>query len=190
MLYLNTEVLTLSPYYYNAERHVDVQCPLHLHPHLEIIYVSEGQVVLNVNGNDRCLKAGQATFIMPYEQHSFATAEHSRCFVLVFSHELVADFYETIQHRSLMTTVFQPDPNTISFCEGLLSEKSPEVMTVKAVLYPMCREVRNNCEFSSAGRAPDKIFVEAVRYVQQQFETGGRSPLPPPPKHSTFTAPT
>ena len=171
MLLLNTGVLLLEPRYFSAERHVDVQCSAHLHPHLEIVYVNDGEVVLNISGRNRCLAAGQATLIMPFEQHSFFTAEHSRCLVIVFSPETAEDFYEVVKERSLVTEVFRPDPNTVEFCDRLLSQEPFDAMTIKAAVYPLCREILNNCEFSSEGRAPDATFVEAVRYIQQHFET-------------------
>ena len=158
--------------YFTAERHVDVQCPLHIHYYLEFVYVSEGEVVLTVSGQERRLTAGQATFIMPFERHSFFTAKRSGCLVIVFSPEMVADFYEMVKGRSVVTELFKPDAGTMEFCENVLSQAPVDTVAIKAALYPLCRDIRNNCEFSSAGRALDKTFVEAVRYVQQQLETG------------------
>jgi AraC-like DNA-binding protein len=44
---------------------------------------------------------------------------------------------------------------------------------MKSVLYPICNEILNRCEFGSSGKVPDKTFIEAIRYLQQNFTSEG-----------------
>lgn len=172
MFPLNTRSLGVNARHFRAERHRNVVCPLHLHYNMEIIFVNRGEIVMNVNGNDRRIKQGDATFILPFEQHSFATPTSSECYVIEFSPEIVAEFYDEVKGKSLITEVFTPSFDTAKFCDRILPEEFLNDINNKAVLYPLCFEILSKCEFGESGKIPDKIFIEAIKYIQQNFEVG------------------
>jgi hypothetical protein len=91
---------------------------------MEVVYVSDGEVVMNVNGKDRVIPEGNATLILPFEQHSFHTAKNSHCLVIEFSPEIILDFYDMIKEKLLLTEVFKIDKNIIDLCSNILPNET------------------------------------------------------------------
>ena len=171
MFPINTRSLTVDTGLFRAERHSNVVCPLHLHYSMEIVFVNHGEIVMNVNGSDRRIKAGEATLILPFEQHSFATPSASECFVIEFSPEKTLEFYDEVKGKSLVTEVFSPSIDTAKLCDRILPNIFLNELNSKAVLYPLCLDILAKCEFCESGKVPDKIFIEAIKYIQQNYES-------------------
>jgi len=169
MILLSHANLDISPNFFNAARHTDVNCRLHLHYSMEVVCVFSGELIMNVNGIDRRICEGQATFMLPFEQHSFLTPEKSECLVIVFSPDITADFYERVKNKLLVTEVFTSDSHALKVCNSILARDNLTDVDIKAVLYPLLSDIIYKCEFASGGRAPDKTFIEAVKYIQQNY---------------------
>ena len=103
--------------FFQAERHRDVACNTHLHYSMEIVCVTEGTVVMEVSGKIRTINAGQGTLVLPYEPHSFETPEGSSCFVILFSPELMDDFYTSIRNKMPGQAVCGLSPWTLEMCD-------------------------------------------------------------------------
>ncbi len=64
--------------------------PLHLHKHLEFIYITHGEVELHLHKKSYTLKAGDCTLITPYSLHGYSPKDNScKRFVLVFEPETI-----------------------------------------------------------------------------------------------------
>lgn len=161
--------------YFQAERHRDVSCNTHLHYSMEIVCVTEGTVVMEVSGKTRTINAGQGTLVLPYEPHSFETTERSECFVLLFSPELVEDFYASIRNKTPIHAVSGISPWTLEMCDRNLPvakslRKEHNGLQVKAVLYPLCEEFWSKCNFEQAQNPGSKaVFTEALKYISRNF---------------------
>ncbi len=67
-----------------------VPYPLHLHKHLEFLYVTEGEIELLLHKKRYTMKAGDCVLITPYTLHGYAPKSAScKRFVLVFEPESV-----------------------------------------------------------------------------------------------------
>ncbi len=169
MFIFSVDSLKVCSNFFKAEKHLDVQCPMHIHYSMELVYVNEGKLIMNVSGKDRILTAGTATLMFPFEQHSFYTPKSSDCLVVEFSPETVSDFYDEIKGKALLSEVFKIDERIISFCDEILPDDFENSVKCKAMLYPLCSEMLKECKFTRSGRAPDKTFIEAVKYIQENF---------------------
>ncbi len=169
MFIFSVDSLKVRSSFFKAEKHLDVQCPMHIHYSMELVFVSRGELIMNVSGKDRTLTAGKATLMFPFEQHSFYTPKGSSCLVIEFSPEIVSDFYDRVKDKQLLTEVFEIDERVVSFCDGILPDDFEDSVGCRAALYPLCGEMLRSCDFVPSGRTPDKTFIEAVRYIQQNF---------------------
>ena len=52
-------------------RHKNVECVRHLHAHLEIVIVTEGELNMKIGNADYAIKAGRGVFISAFEPHEF-----------------------------------------------------------------------------------------------------------------------
>ena len=167
--------------FFQAERHRDVACNTHLHYSMEIVCVTEGTVVMEVSGKIRTINAGQGTLVLPYEPHSFETPEGSSCFVILFSPELMDDFYTSIRNKMPGQAVCVLSPWTLEMCDKNLPvagslRKEHSSMQVKAVLYPLCDEFLSKCNFEESPNPGSKaVFTEALKYISANFRNNDTS---------------
>lgn len=160
---------------FQAERHRDVFCNTHLHYSMEIICVTAGTVIMEVSGKIRILHAGQGTLVLPYEPHSFETPDQSECFVILFSPELVDDFYTSIRNKMPVRAVCEISELTLQMCSQNLPDanrlrKEHAELQIKAVLYPLCDEFWSKCSFEENRNPVGKdVFTQALRYIGENF---------------------
>ncbi len=160
---------TLSESFFNCAEHTDVQCAMHVHFSIEVVYVNGGELVMNVNGSDRIINAGEATLILPFEPHSFLTKSHSVCLVTEFSPELTKEFYSAVKGRLISTEVFSLDGEFIDLLKKLSGVAEPDLLSVKAALYPLCFKLLEVCRFKGGGKKLDSTFLEVVKYINEHY---------------------
>ena len=160
---------TLSESYFKSAIHTDVQCALHVHYCIEVVFVSSGELIMNVNGSDRIIKAGEATLILPFEPHSFLTKTNSECLVTEFSPALTKEFYSAVNGKLLFSEVFALSGEFIDLLERLSLDPEPDTLSVKAALYPLCLSILEVCKFKGGGKKLDSTFIEAVKYIYEHY---------------------
>lgn len=160
---------TLSESFFKSSEHNDVQCALHVHYSIEVVFVSGGELIMNVNGTDRVIRKGEATLILPFEPHSFFTPSHSVCLVTEFSPELTNEFYSAIKGKLLLTEVFPLDGEFISLLKKLSERKETNALSVKAALYPLCLSILESVRFKDGGKNIDHTFIEAIKYIYEHY---------------------
>lgn len=169
MYLFSIEQNSLSESFFRSTLHTDVQCPMHLHYSMEIVYVKEGELIMNVNGTDRIIRSGQATFISIFEPHSFSTQNSSVCLVTEFSPHLVSEFYSAVKAKKLVTEVFEVEGDFLKLLEDLSTKSTLNTLAAKAALYPLCLNVLESCKFTNDGKEIDSIFIEAVKYIYDHY---------------------
>lgn len=160
---------TLSESYFKSAIHTDVQCALHVHYCIEVVFVSGGELIMNVNGSDRIIRAGEATLILPFEPHSFLTKTNSECLVTEFSPALTKEFYSAVGGKLLLSEVFPLSGDFIELLEKLSSRAEPDLLSVKAALYPLCLSILEACELGEGGKKLDSTFIEAIKYIYEHY---------------------
>ncbi|MEE0928635.1 MAG: AraC family transcriptional regulator [Acutalibacteraceae bacterium] len=160
---------TLSESFFKSASHTDVQCALHVHYSMEVVFVSGGELVMNVNGADRVIRSGEATLILPFEPHSFFTPYHSKCLVTEFSPELTKEFYSAVKGKLLLAEVFPLSGEFISLLEKLSGMEEPNALSVKAALYPLCLNILETVSFKEGGKTLDHTFIEAIKYIYEHY---------------------
>lgn len=88
-------------------RHPDLTCntvknlsPLpHIHSHLELIYMIDGQVIANVDNKDFLIEAGDLFLSFPNQIHYYHDYASLDGIILIFSPELFKDLREIFQNK-------------------------------------------------------------------------------------------
>lgn len=157
---------------FKSDRHIDVNCPLHLHGFMEIILVLEGTLNMSVGNENYSISKGSGIFVPPFIPHSFSSPKHNVCHVLMFSEKLVPSFFDFLKHQVANTHLFKFSNECLTLLEKHLSKTSHDIDTlcVQAILAPLCLDVRNGCDFLP-GESPisDNLFLEAVDYLNKNF---------------------
>ncbi len=159
---------------FEAARHKDVVCPLHLHYRMEIVCVKSGEVIMRVGDSIRKIGAGECTFILPFETHSFDTPVSSECFVIIFSPDLVSDVHSLMLGKTAAKgkDVCKLSEEVFTICDNNLPTgiSTADSINARAILYPMISEVLTKCTFVPSGKNYEgTVFLEAVCYICENF---------------------
>lgn len=76
--------------------------PLHLHAHVELVYIDKGSLDITVGEQHRRLEAGQMAFICPYQIHNYDTPlNDNRITAAVISLALLRDYMNILHNHHL-----------------------------------------------------------------------------------------
>ena len=66
--------------------------PLMFHAHLEVVYVLNGRIQMQIDGQNHALQAGQLSVCFPYVLHSYEEAPEADAIILLFSADTAGVF--------------------------------------------------------------------------------------------------
>ena len=105
---------------FRAERYI---YPEHIHQFPEIIYVTDGEMEITVEGNKEIMQKGDIAIVAPFRAHSFYTEEHVERWVCVFSNDFVSNFLSDEDFFSVRETcVFHASDRLIGYINGYLPD--------------------------------------------------------------------
>ena len=151
--------------------HTNVECVRHLHPHLEIIEVTEGVLNMRVGNSDYVIPAGQGVFVCAFEPHEFHSEHNNRCRVLMFSPGLVSTFCEALRGKRTSSHIFAVSGASRAVAESILSRDGGVLGTLEAqaLLYPICLDALRGCSFEDGKRIADSSTERAFEYMNAHF---------------------
>ncbi|MCL2248020.1 MAG: AraC family transcriptional regulator [Oscillospiraceae bacterium] len=105
--------------------------PAHVHRAYELICVYEGSLNLHIDQKRYVINSGEFAFVSNYQVHSFAPIGTSKNDVLIFSPEIIEDFYRPNKGLSPVNNILKmPSWLDINNLEGVYKRK--------AALYNIC----------------------------------------------------
>ena len=152
-------------------RHTGVECVRHLHPHLEIIIVTEGVLHMRVRGCDYVINSGHGIFVFAFEPHEFHSPKHNKCTVLMFSRELAMNFYELLRSKTVASHIFAVSDQSQALLKRILPKDGYEVgyFEAQALLAPICLDILQGCEFTDGNCAPEGYAERAFEYINAHY---------------------
>lgn len=87
------------PYAFDCVISRNISFMLHLHRHVELIYLTAGRVAVTIGEETKEMAAGELAVVFPGMLHSFATADASECILLIFDSELAGGLSGTLLGR-------------------------------------------------------------------------------------------
>ena len=152
-------------------KHTCVECMRHLHSHLEIIIVAEGELEMKVGDKTYDICAGYGIFVSPFEPHEFHSRKFNRCTVLMFSGELIPNFCEATRNKITTRHIFAISPQSFDLAECLLVSVDgvAEYFEAQAVLAPLCLDILRGCEFAHGRRLLESSAERAFEYISTHF---------------------
>ncbi len=93
----------MKPFYQNQNSAVqslevvNMDFPEHLHDHVEILFVLEGSIAVQIMEKEQELKTGDCAVIFPQQIHSYHTPRESRTRLYIFEDSLTGRYLHSIQ---------------------------------------------------------------------------------------------
>ncbi|HEX3078596.1 MAG TPA: AraC family ligand binding domain-containing protein, partial [Lachnospiraceae bacterium] len=137
--------------------------PPHFHRAYELIYINDGSITLTIDQREYHLKKNDLAFIFPNQIHEFKNFNHSEITVILFSQELIGDFY--LNYKGYI-----PVDNILHLEGGLDTEKLNSVYSQKSFLYSLCADLIRNKTFSPVKQSPQMtVLYKILVYVEQNY---------------------
>lgn len=149
--------------FYRVNRMLGKSFPAHLHFAYELIFVNAGEIVLQVERTQAVMKRGELAFIFGNQIHSFTALEGADVTVVIFSPELVGDFYQAYKDFVPKSNVLRP-----RLRPGF--EDAESVYAKKGLLYSVCGALLSSAEMepvTDQGRAT--LLQNVFAYIDRHF---------------------
>lgn len=137
--------------------------PLHFHRAYELIYVNDGQLAVSVDQKEYVLKKKDLAFVFSNQMHEFRTIDYSEITILLFSPELIGDFYMNYKG-------FIPEDNILHLERELDLDKLDSVYRQKSLLYDLCADLAGRKSFVPVKQSPQtKVLYKILLYVEKNY---------------------
>lgn len=140
------------------------QFPLHFHRAYELIFVKKGKLEVMVNYKSYHLKENELIFIFSNHIHEFKTIGDSEVVIVLFSPELIGDFFTEYKGWSPTNPVLQLDH--FSNLETLDS-----VFKQKSFIYHLCGELIDQSDFHQVDlTTKTKLLHKILLFVDENYQ--------------------
>ena len=142
----------------------DINCPLHINPELEVVYVESGSVRVDFEKETYIVNGGEAIAILPYHLHKFSYVEGTVATVFMFSFSLAEEIYKnygTNQFKIQKITLTKPERDYINLC---MASKNEEVFRVRSLYYMFVSNFLSNA-VKSESNAHSETVSKTVEYI-------------------------
>lgn len=160
----------------------NVECVVHIHAWLEIVYVTEGTLSMTVAGTAYDLKAKEMVYIEPYEPHTFHSVQDNVCCIIEFPTSLSPVFWDRLQHHTTDTRVVELPVPVAAYLDYLLPP--PTVLRtdtkerqelnetyIQLIAQVLTNEFMTRCRFRYANKNYDDIYIAALIYISQNLNS-------------------
>ena len=162
---------SIGQYYFECIRYYDFHYSPHMHRHHELIHVKSGELILTMNGRDETISQGEYGWIPSNYIHSYRTPTSSVVDVCIFSEDHVPLFAKEIREKKADKVKFTCRDSVMRFAdqELFVTEKLPDLYTLKAALYAVLGELLSQVTFTNATAKNEILMDRIVRYVADNY---------------------
>ncbi len=121
------------------ERNTDHSFPLHMHRCYEMVLMLDGEMKIQIDGEEYVLRENDLILIKPNRLHRYETEEGKggTCLLCVFSGDLIAAINEPLTKYRLRSTVIHGVSQLYKDVFARM-EEADDLPTVKGILYLLC----------------------------------------------------
>lgn len=178
MLYeINTEYIRREAAWWR-----NVECIMHIHAELEIVYVTEGVLSMTIAGTAYELDVGQMIYIEPYEPHAFHSAQENTCCIIEFSPSLSPIFWNQLQHHTTDNRIVKLPAPVTAYLDYLLppqtvlrteKEERNELNEtyMQLIAQVLTNEFMTRCRFRYADKSYDDIYIAALIHISRNLDS-------------------
>ncbi|RCX12194.1 AraC family transcriptional regulator [Anaerobacterium chartisolvens] len=137
--------------------------PLHFHRAYELIYINDGHLSVSVDQKEYLLQKNDLAFIFTNQMHEFKTVEYSDITIILFSPELIGDFYMNFKG-------FIPNDNVLHLERELNLKNACSIYEQKSFLYAVCADLINQKQFIPVKQSHKiRVLYKILLYIEQNY---------------------
>ncbi len=143
---------------------------MHIQPSVEIIFVTDGKIDIQVGGTTTTANTNDATLIFPFQPHGYKKYGGSEFIRFAFDPSLASDFFGYNSNKVGETAVFKTSPNTqFLLRNNFVGNKSVDQFTVQSFLYSILSDFTSQVNIVEKTE-DDSILIKAIDYVKKHKE--------------------
>ncbi len=144
--------------------------PLHIHSHMEFIYVLKGDITVSIADKNYFLTEGDMAISMPYETHGYEYEEDSCAFVLACPPEYLSEYRQILTGK-----VFEPPVAKFTdihkmLIDTILNEEFTDDLKKKALLYCTVSDFLNSSTLTDSPVFEYDVYRKAIVYISENFK--------------------
>lgn len=108
-----------KPFYESRERFYDCHVwhhpdfPIHIHKHLELAYVTDGELAMTVSGKEYRVCKGEGVIVFPYQIHSYSSKDEVELTLVIADMEYMGEFKGELAQYELESPFFKKSQLTV-----------------------------------------------------------------------------
>ncbi|OPX45025.1 HTH-type transcriptional activator RhaR [Ruminiclostridium hungatei] len=167
-------ISTKEHYDFNILFEEDFSFPPHLHSHMELVFVAEGEMCFSVNDSRKNLKKGDIAVCFPNDVHSYSSTAHSKLLILIFSPEIIREYFKKHVGRTLENPFIEGvcSHEAVGTLLDMLVEESSShrnEFVIKGILYSILGKLEQNFIFKDGRQLHDTTIQKLLRYIGSHF---------------------
>lgn len=158
--------------FYECIQYHDFYYVPHMHRHPELIYVREGEVLVESSGG--CVETigkGEYALVLPNCIHGYTTPNHSLVDVCIFSQDYASSFFKDVRGKKADRTRFlcRPAISELVTREMFVTDRAPDLYLMKSMVYAVLHEYHNQVTFSKVESKNELLLNQIVGYVEANY---------------------
>lgn len=135
-----------------ADETIDRRCYInfafsrHVHAKPELVYVSEGELEIMIDGRKSSVSKGSFALVLPWQIHSYSTPVHSHCVILVIASRYLELFLKHMVGFCAHPQVFcAEEAIRLLFLTHLADGPFPDEWLITGILLSLCHSFISQC---------------------------------------------
>ncbi len=150
-------------------KNVNVKCPAHIHPQIEVVFSLDGTLILNTKDSTVRLPKGTMAFIDPYEIHGYDTESDSVMAVLIFPTAMLTEYDSLLSGKRFSAEVCSMSDELLLRVNELLYQDELGVFEKKALIYTAMAEMVSSIPLVDKKPMEYDVFHNALVYISENF---------------------
>ncbi len=140
---------------------------IHVQPSVEMIFVTDGKIDINVGGTTEIAHTNEAALIFPFQPHGYKKYSGSEFIRFAFDPSLASDFFSRNSNAVGETTVFKTSERTQFLAKSnFVGKKEIDRFAVQSFLYSALSDFTKQINIVKKTES-DTLLVKAIDYVKE-----------------------
>ncbi len=146
--------------------------PKHIHRCFECIFVTNGQMEIQIGRERKTLVKGEGAFVFPHQVHSLSCHYFSEHILVIFAPELVPKFVTCCKHQVPVSCFFPVSDTTLNRLLEL--RENSNIFIIKGFLYDLCGIYYNSTTWQENNTAristKEDLLEDMLIYIETHFQ--------------------
>lgn len=159
---------------FNSFVSVNNTYPEHIHEHVEILYVIEGEIEVVINDKQYIMTKGDVYIVFPNIRHSIITREKSKTHIIIASALYYRDYNSELKSYEPLIPILpnKAYPNEIVYVIKKILQHKDNIRIIKGYVNVLIGLLLDELELVKRGsniEIENDVFIKALNYIDSNF---------------------